>query len=182
MVGERNFTTCRILLLGWIITSCGFGLLMLMDKDKSVAGDILLNIPSGIGIGILLPASNICAQKITSTKGGQAQTLLLSLRYLGSTLGLVVVGIIFREILHHNLMSTKFESMASEMTKHATTLVYSIRKFADPHDVDILTSAIQDTLRTTWMVLAFTCLAMVLMTALAAATGPRASRTRVTKC
>jgi hypothetical protein len=166
---RRKLNVCRILPLGWICLSCGLGLLMFMEHDKSVPADVLLSLPSGIGVGILLPALNIGAKQIASRREGvQAQTLLLSLRYLGSTLGLIAVGIIFKSILKHNLMSTKFASVANEMTKHATTLVYSVHKFANPNDVYILITATEKTLRTTWMILAFTCLAMVLVTAVTA--------------
>ena len=165
---RRKFKICRILPLCWICLACGLGLLMFMEHDKSVPADVLLSLPSGIGVGILLPALNIGAKQIAS-EGVQAQTLLLSLRYLGSTLGLIAVGIIFQSILKHNLMSTKFASVANEMTKHATTLVYSVHKFAKPDDVHILIIATEKTLRTTWMILAFTCLAMVLVTVVTAA-------------
>jgi hypothetical protein len=161
---KHHVTARRILLLGWICISCGLGLLTLLDVKKSVSSDVLLNLLAGTGISIILPALHTAGKDIATGDGGvQSQTFLISLRYLGSTLGLVAVGDVFRYVLRHNLEPTKFSHMASNMTQRATMMVYSIQDLSDPTDVEILIRATQNSLRTTWLILAIVCLAMVLL-------------------
>jgi hypothetical protein len=170
---KRHVTAHQILLLGWVCTVCGVGLLTLLDAGRSVSSDALLNLPSGIGISILLPALHTAGNDIATSGGGvQSQTFLISLRYLGSTLGLVAVGDIFRCVLRHELESTKFGHMAGNMTQRATMIVYSIHNLFDPADAEILKRAIQSSLRTTWLILAFACLAIVLVCLLTAMLAP----------
>jgi hypothetical protein len=145
----------------------------LLDASRSVSLDVLLNLLSGLGVSILLSALHIKAADITRGGGGvRSQTLLISLRYLGSTLGLVVVGDIFRHALQQNLARTKFSSMASNMTQRTTALLYSIHDLPNPMDVEILLGATESSLRSTWLILAFTCLAMLLVSLLAATVTP----------
>jgi hypothetical protein len=161
--------TAHILLMGWICTSCGIGLMTFLDANKSVSSDVLLNLLSGLGISILLSALHIKAADIRGSGGGvKSQTFLISLRYLGSTVGLVVVGDIFRHVLRQKLAPTKFGSMAGNMTQRTTALLYSIHDLPDPMDVEILLEATQSSLRSTWLILAVICLAMVLISLLAA--------------
>lgn len=156
---HHSIPPSHLMLTGWFCTSCGVALLSMLDVNKSVSFDVLLNLLSGLGIGILLTALPISAKDgRVGIIALQAQTIFVSLRYLGSALGLVVTGIVFQHLLRRNLSSTKFESEAVEMTKHATTFVYSVRKMANSDDVDILIREIQIALRTTWITLAIMCL------------------------
>ncbi|KAF2022560.1 MFS general substrate transporter [Setomelanomma holmii] len=120
-----------------------------------------LGLPRGLGISIVLPALHVGAEN--HGHGMQSHTLLISLRYSGSALGLVVISDIFRHLLRHNLASTKFGSVASTITQRSMSFVYSIHDLQDPADVAILIGATQSSLRTTWLIMAITCFAMVLM-------------------
>jgi hypothetical protein len=156
---ERNVPPSQVVLLGWFFTSFGVGLLSALDEENSVLCDVSVNTLCGLGIGVLLPSLTLSAKaSIAQDKTLQAQTLLISLRYLGKALGLVVIGIVFQLVLKYNLLSTKFAGRAADMTKHATGLVYSVRKMKDAKDIAILINAVQATLKTIWIALAIACL------------------------
>jgi ABC-type sugar transport system permease subunit len=161
---RRRVTARRILFLGWVCTSGGIGLLTLLDANRAASFDVLVNLLSGIGMSIIMPALHTGAEGVAvGCRGVQSQTLLISIRYLGSALGLVAVGDIFQHVLRHNLALTKFSSMAGDMTQDSTVLVYSIHDLHDPADIEILVEATQSSLRTMWLILAITCLVMVLI-------------------
>ncbi|KAL5378643.1 hypothetical protein PMIN06_011500 [Paraphaeosphaeria minitans] len=152
------------LVLGWLCTTCGIGLLALLDVDKTAASDILLNLLSGFGIGTLLPALALSAKD--SSEGAdalEAPMFLVFMRYLGSASGLVIIGLVFQRVLRNNLTSTKFKSEAVEMTKYATTLMYSIREMPSSQDKQLLVRATENTLRTIWLALSAVSLAVLLL-------------------
>lgn len=158
---KRRYAVRRILLLGWVCTSCGVAMLILLKEDSSVPLDVVLNLLSGIGVSVVLAALHLSAEQ--NAGAAQSHALLLALRYLGSTLGLVAVGDIFRYMLRHNLEHTKFDSLATNWTQRSTSFVYGIRGLPDPADIEILIEVTQRSLRTTWLILACTCLAIVLV-------------------
>ncbi|KAL5370700.1 hypothetical protein DPSP01_014704 [Paraphaeosphaeria sporulosa] len=88
---------------------------------------------------------------------------LVFMRYLGSASGLVIIGLVFQRVLRSNLISTKFKSEAVEMTKYATTLMYSIREMPSSQDKQLLVRATENTLRTIWLALSAVSLAVLLL-------------------
>lgn len=152
------------LVLGWLCTTCGIGLLALLGVDKTAASDILLNLLSGFGIGILLPALALSAKDCSESADAlETPMFLVFMRYLGSASGLVIIGLVFQRVLRNNLMSTKFKSEAVEMTKYATTLMYSIREMPSSQDKQLLIRATENALRTIWLALSAVSLAVLLL-------------------
>lgn len=47
---------------GWVLTTMGSGILYLLDRDTTVPQWIFLNIPVGIGTGMLFPAMALSIQ------------------------------------------------------------------------------------------------------------------------
>jgi hypothetical protein len=162
---QRLGVSCRwAVLLGWFCTAVGMGLLALLGSQTEVVSDVLLNLPSGFGIGILMQALVLSSQASRDpTEKLEALIVLIFMRYLGSASGLVTVGLLFQHILRGKLNATKFESEAEEMTKYATTLMYSIRRMSSPADKLILVQATEATLRTIWLILAAVSLAALLL-------------------
>jgi hypothetical protein len=141
-----------LVLLGWIMTSIGVGLLTALNAEKSVFYDVILCLLSGLGVGILLPSLTLTARRSTAdTRTLQAQTMCIAFRYLGSTTGLVLVGIAFRLVFEHQLSFTRFTNEAPDMAKHATALALSVPTMRDHDDAEILTTVIQDTIRILWV-------------------------------
>ena len=152
--------SCTVL-LGWFCTAIGMGLLALLGVEKSAASDVSLNLLSGFGIGVLLPALAYSAQE--STRMVKPTMVFVFARYLGSASGLVIVGLVFQRVLRSNLGSTKFSSEADNMTRYATTLMYSIQQMSSPEDKRILTHVTEKSLRTIWLALSLVSLAMFLL-------------------
>ncbi|KAH8710286.1 major facilitator superfamily domain-containing protein, partial [Phaeosphaeriaceae sp. PMI808] len=141
-------------LLGWFCTTCGIGLLALLGADRTATSDVLLNLVSGFGIGVLLPALALSAKDNAKDLDAlEAPMVLVFMRYLGSASGLVLVGLVFQRVLRDNLGSTKFKNEADEMTKYASTLMYSIREMSTSQDKQTLIQATEKTLRTIWLAL-----------------------------
>lgn len=139
---------------GWLATTCGIGLLYFLGSNTTVVSDVLLNLLSGFGIGFLLPALALAAKDSTGDADAlEASMVLVFMRYLGSALGLVLVGFMFQTVLRINLRSTKFKDEADKMTKYATTLMYSIHEMSSSQDKQVLIQATEATLRTIWLAL-----------------------------
>ncbi|KAJ6276549.1 hypothetical protein J3E71DRAFT_187054 [Bipolaris maydis] len=179
----RLHCSCTVL-LGWFCTAIGMGLLALLGAERSAASDVSLNLLSGFGIGVLLSALAYSAQedkKETNlreadkkdasvreenkegTKVQEATMLFIFMRYLGSASGLVIVGLVFQRLLRSNLGSTKFSGEADNMTKYATTLMYSIQEMPNLEDKKILINVTEKTLRTVWLSLSLSSVAMFLL-------------------
>jgi ABC-type Fe3+-siderophore transport system permease subunit len=168
------------------------GLLALLGAERSAASDVSLNLLSGFGIGVLLPALALSAQEdkevvpesrsaredkeeaVREPRSAQEKEekreymrevlmVFIFMRYLGSASGLVIVGLVFQRVLRSNLGSTKFRGEADHMTKYATTLMYSIREMSSPEDKQILIHVTETALRTIWLALSLVSLAMFLL-------------------
>lgn len=166
-LAKRGFSPYVVALAGWLCTCCGFGLLAMLGAQKPTFSDVILIIPSGFGVGILLPTLSLI------THGRQAQTQLVSLRYLGSALGMVVPGIAFQQILRHQLMLTKFQSEATNISKYATILWSSIQQMPSAQDRFVLEHATEKTLRTIWVALSLTSFVVFLLGCVTAITSSR---------
>ena len=154
LIEKLGFQVHWMIVVGWLCTSCGFGLLTMLNAEKSVAVDILLNLLSGFGIGILLPALAVSAKdSADSIRSRQTTMILVYMRYLGSATGLVVMGLLFQRVLRRNLASTLHQEKAEKLVKHATTLVYSIQAMPRSDLKTVLIQATQSTLCTIWTVL-----------------------------
>ncbi|PSN58723.1 MFS general substrate transporter [Corynespora cassiicola Philippines] len=140
-------------LLGWICTTGGTAMLTMLNADRSLSSDILLNILSGIGIGILLPALALSAKE-EHADALHAAMLLIFMRYLGSAAGLIVTGILFQHALRQHLAGTAFGPRAGEVTRHAATLMHSIREMASSAEKDVLIQATEESLRVVWISMA----------------------------
>jgi hypothetical protein len=171
---KHGFMPSSIVLLGWICTSGGMGLLALLGAEKAVFSDVLLNLLSGFGVGLLMTSLAIAAKDCANTGSRlKAQTLLVTLRYLGSAISLVVFATVFQQVLRHNLESTGFDGQASQITKYTTVLVSYVSKMPDSQQKSILIHATDASLRTIWVALAITCLVVSLLNGMPIVFGQR---------
>lgn len=166
-IARLDVSPSHLVLLGWIVTSSGVGLLAMLGVSTSVFYNVVLSLLPGLGIGILLPSLTLAAKCSSSdARVLQAQTLCIAFRYLGNAMGLVLVGIAFQLVLQHQLSFTKFSSEASHMTKHATTLALSVPTMSNAEEAEILTATIQRTLQTIWIAVTVTCSSVLLATSI----------------
>ncbi|KAF3031205.1 hypothetical protein E8E12_001003 [Didymella heteroderae] len=163
VVKEHDALATSLLLLPQTLMTAPCGAMVVV----SVAADAILNLASGVGIGVLLPALTLGAKdSVRGEDATQAPMVLVYMRYLGSASGLIASGLAFQRLLRRNLETTKFRSEAAELTKHATTLMASIDRTSNSEDKLILTVAVQDALSTIWITLSIVCTVVVLLNCL----------------
>lgn len=163
---ERNLRLAHrwLLLSGWLCTACGIGLLTLLGADRSIRDDILLNLPSGIGIGILLAVLVISA-RTTVNHADEVEPLVIVvfMRYLGSTLGLVVINLVFRGVLQDHLEVAGVEKGIDRSTVDVATLIYSIRMMPPSTEKTLHIQAVDGALRVIWSGLSIASFAVLLL-------------------
>ncbi|KAI9791367.1 MAG: hypothetical protein M1816_003934 [Peltula sp. TS41687] len=142
---------------GWVLTTLGLGLLRLLQPHTPTWAWILLNVPSGLGLGTLFPAMSIAVQSSASPADVPFAAGMFSFfRALGQSIGVALGGVIFENTLRRRLLSYggDLAAHAVEYSRNASALVAFVVKL-DPgsstrHD---LVNAYVDALRMVWLVL-----------------------------
>ncbi|EFX00832.1 major facilitator superfamily transporter multidrug resistance [Grosmannia clavigera kw1407] len=115
--------------IGWALTTMGSGLLLLLKPDTSVAAWIWLNVPLGVGTGMLFPAMGLSIQAACEpVLNGQASAFFSFLRTFGQSIGVAVSGVIFQNSFKRKLAALPaFASLANQYSHDATSVVAIIR-------------------------------------------------------
>ncbi|KAJ5010390.1 Efflux pump FUS6 [Colletotrichum sp. SAR 10_99] len=150
---------------GWVITTLGAGLLCLMKPGTTVPAWIWLNIPIGLGTGMLFPAMALSIQAACEPAlNGQAAAFYSFLRTFGQSLGVAVSGVIFQNAFREKLAAVPdLAHLADEYSRDATIVVEIIKQM--PRDAlrAELVEAYCDALRAIWIsLIAFSGFCMVL--------------------
>ena len=91
---------------GWAILTLGSGLLILLRVDSSVPAWIFLNLPSGLGAGMLFPSMALAVQaSATSADQGYAATMFAFFRSFGNAVGVAIGGVIFQNQMKKRLLT-----------------------------------------------------------------------------
>ncbi|TLD32906.1 hypothetical protein PspLS_01351 [Pyricularia sp. CBS 133598] len=119
--------------IGWALTTLGSGLLVLLMPKTSIAGWIWLNIPVGVGTGMLFPAMALSIQAACKPAlNGQAAAFFSFLRTFGQALGVAISGSIFQNAFKARLLKTRnYHNLADEFSRDATIIVEIIRLMDD---------------------------------------------------
>ncbi|KAF6836495.1 major facilitator superfamily transporter [Colletotrichum musicola] len=139
---------------GWILTTLGAGLLCLMEPDTTVPAWIWLNIPIGLGTGMLFPAMALSIQAACEPAlNGQAAAFYSFLRTFGQSVGVAVSGVIFQNAFREKLQAVPILAhLADEYSRDATIVVEIIKQM--PRDAPGRTELVQaycDALRAIWI-------------------------------
>ncbi len=140
---------------GWLLTTLGLGLLVLMDVGTTIPKFVFLNLVGGMGLGILFPALQFQVQA-ASTNEDMAFTVAMFtfFRSFGQALGVAIGGVIFQNEMVSNLKEYPlYASRASELAKDAAALVQTIRHTPAGRDKQDLQTAYTDSLRTVYIFL-----------------------------
>ncbi|KAK4618629.1 MFS transporter L2 [Fulvia fulva] len=104
MIMSRIGKYKAIIIVGWIMTALGCGLLVLLDEDMSIAAWIFINVPAGLGIGILFPSTPMAAQApVKEEHGAIASGLVASTRTIGQAIGIAAGNAIVQNGLRREL-------------------------------------------------------------------------------
>ncbi|EEY17747.1 conserved hypothetical protein [Verticillium alfalfae VaMs.102] len=150
---------------GWALTTLGAGLLYLLNPDTPVRHWIPLNLPIGVGTGMLFPAMALSIQAACAPHlNAQAAAFFAFLRTFGQSVGVAVAGVIFQNAFADELAATtEFAAVADQYADEATIVIGIINGMAPGPDRTVLVAAYADALKTIWLsLLAFAAFCLVL--------------------
>ncbi len=146
--------------VGWSLSIVGIGLLTLLRPTTSTAAWILLNIPSGLGLGFLT-AAIVCTVQASATNQNLtvAVAMVVFFRAFGQAVGIAIGGVIFQNRMRHELLKySETRSDAVFLSQDAAALVTVIRAMGDSSVVDgrkyHMEQAYTDSLRVIWVFMA----------------------------
>jgi MFS family permease len=137
---------------GWSISTIGSGLLCLLKVHTSTVAWIFLNIPGGLGLGILT-AAIVCTVQASATNKNLtvAVAMVVFFRAFGQAIGIAVGGVIFQNRMHQNLHRyPELAPRAAELSQDAAALVTVIKGLDDETMKEHLKEGYTDSLRIIW--------------------------------
>ncbi|CAK7268917.1 hypothetical protein SEPCBS57363_003337 [Sporothrix epigloea] len=134
---------------GWFLTTLGSGVLLLLGPDTSIAAWIWLNVPVGLGTGMLFPAMGLSIQAACEPElNAQASAFFSFLRTLGQSIGVAISGVIFQNSFRQRLaVLPAFANVAEQYSRDATSVVSVIEAMAPSPEKVQLVKAYSDSLR-----------------------------------
>lgn len=151
--------------IGWILTTLGAGLLLLLEPGTGTAAWIFINVPIGMGTGMLFPALSLSIQAAcTPALNGQAAAFFSFLRTFGQSTGVAVSGVIFQNVLRRELQRLPaYAARAGDYSRDATVLVSVIRAMPGGEAKSQLVGAYNDALQAIYVsMIAFAGFCLVL--------------------
>jgi MFS family permease len=141
--------------VGWLLTTLGSGLLILLGPDTTIAEWVFLNVAVSVGTGMLFPAMALAIQAAGRSKdAGHAAAFYSFLRVFGQSIGVAISGVIFQNQIKQKLLSYELLApLADQYSKDATALVGVIKGMADGIEKTQLIKAYADSLDTVWIVM-----------------------------
>lgn len=141
--------------VGWVLTTLGSGLLMLLEPHTTIAGWVFLNFSISIGTGMLFPAMGLAIQAAGRPQdAGHSAAFYSFLRVFGQSLGVAIGGVVFQNQIKQKLLAYPLLApMATEYSKDATALVGIIKVMQEGTAKAQLIQAYADSLKTIWLVM-----------------------------
>jgi hypothetical protein len=140
---------------GWVLTTLGAGLLILLEPKTTIAGWVFLNVTVSIGTGMLFPAMALAIQAAGRPQdAGHSVAFYSFIRVFGQSLGVAVGGVVFQNQIRQKLLAYPLLApMASTYSKDATALVSIIKAMQAGTEKTQLIQAYADSLKTIWIVM-----------------------------
>jgi hypothetical protein len=141
--------------IGWVMTTFGAGLLILLKPKESIPGWVFLNVPVAIGTGMLFPAMALAIQAAGRPQdAGHSVAFYSFLRVFGQSLGVAIGGVAFQNQVKRKLLDLPaFAPLATEYSKDATALVTIIKAMQEGDEKTQLVKAYSDSLQIIWIVM-----------------------------
>lgn len=145
---------------GWVITTIGLGVMILLDVNTSVAQWFFITFTTGIGLGLLYTSLTIMNQ--AAAPSDKLNSLVISLfifaKCLGQCLGVAMGGSIFQNQMRHNLANTvTLADKAEEYSRDASGIVATLRHMPPSQSKTELIQAYADSLKIVWIVFCALC-------------------------
>lgn len=138
---------------GWIMSTLGLGVMILLDVDTSVVQWVFITLTLGVGLGLLYTAVAIINQAAaTDELMSFAISMFIFSRMMGQCLGVAISGVIFQNRMKTILLGTSLADQADEYSQDASGLVTIISSMSDGVQKQELVKAYADSLKTVWAV------------------------------
>jgi MFS family permease len=141
--------------IGWVLTTLGSGLLMLLEPGTTIVGWVFLNVTVAIGTGMLFPAMSLAIQAAGRPQdAGHSAAFYSFIRVFGQSLGVAIGGVVFQNQIKQKLLAYPLLArMVVEYSKDATALVSIIKGMTEGEMKTQLVQAYADSLKTIWLVM-----------------------------
>lgn len=116
--------------MGWPITALGLGVLCLLNSHTSIPRWVFINLPAGLGCGMLFPAVQLAVQAAADPATLTiAATMTAFFRVLGQAVGVAVGGVIFQNRMKAQMGHHPHLGLAADQwVQDASSLVSYIQK------------------------------------------------------
>ena len=141
--------------IGWIATTLGCGVMILLDVETTTAQWVLICLCTGVGLGFLYTSLALVNQA-ASDDGNMtfAISLFIFFRAMGQCIGVAICGVIFQNQMETRLLAIpSLASQASEYSKDASSTVLTIRSLPNGDRKRLLIQAYADSLKIVWAVM-----------------------------
>ena len=142
---------------GWLITTISCGLLCLYGTDTPKWEWVIINLMSGIGIGLLFSALSLALQaSVPQEHVAYAVGLLTFFRAFGQSIGVAVGGVIFQNRIEAELgRFPSLKAQASQFSNDAAALVQIIHRLPSHlEERKVLEHCYANAIRAVWIFLA----------------------------
>ncbi|KAK7998931.1 DNA repair protein RAD50 [Apiospora marii] len=150
--GEYRWVTW----IGWVISTLGLGIMILLDTGMSVQQWFFLTIIVGLGLGLLYTSLAIINQAAAASDElvSFAISMFIFARMLGQCLGVAICGVVFQNSMKKELQKTAtLVDKADEYSRDASGLIPLLEGMpAGPEKTELI-QAYADALKTVWMVM-----------------------------
>lgn len=149
--GEYRWVTW----VGWVISTLGLGVMILLDVGMGVAQWFFLTFVMGLGLGLLYTSLAIINQAaVTEDLLTFAISMFIFARMLGQCVGVALSGVIFQNRMSSNLLRTAtLADKAYEYSRDASGLIPLLHDMPDGLQKSELIQAYASSLQTVWAIM-----------------------------
>lgn len=120
---------------GWILTTIGTGLLVLLGRKTKTSVWVAISPIFGIGNGMLLSAINFGIQTIVRPEdAGRAASMYAFMRSLGMAVGVAIGGTVFQNVMAYKIREL---GLSEDIARQAEGFVAVLKTLADSDPVRI---------------------------------------------
>ena len=141
--------------LGWIATTLGCGVMILLDVETTIVQWVFLCLCTGVGLGFLYTSLALINQAASDDNNmAFAISLFIFFRVLGQCVGVAMCGVIFQNQMETRLLAIpSLASQAGEYSKDASSTVLTIQSLPNTNNKRFLVQAYADSLKIVWAVM-----------------------------
>ncbi|KAM3066502.1 hypothetical protein ACMFMG_012000 [Clarireedia jacksonii] len=123
--------------VGWILTTVGLGLLIILEQDTTTTQWIFLSLAAGLGTGILYSAQSFAVQASALNSDLQYAAAMYSFfRSLGQTFGVACGGAIFQNTFKHQLfLDPILRPESTQWARDASAIVQIVKSLPDGNKI-----------------------------------------------